>query len=242
MTKICEITIASYNVHKGVGTDRRRDVRRTAAVIAEIGAEIIALQEVDRRHGDRAGLLELEALHLNLRLVHQPVPGAGLSHGFHGNLLLVRDGAVEAVHHIALPGLEPRGAVITDLRVRGSNLRVIAAHFGLLPSSRRLQARAILDLIAGLVPRPTVLMGDLNEWRTGPESSLAPLIAHFGPAPIVRSFPARYPVLPLDRIMAGTGGALAGLEVHDTPLARHASDHLPIKARLLLPTAAEHEA
>lgn len=239
MRKTTELLIASYNIHKGVGTDRRRDLRRTTAVLAEIDAEIIALQEADHRFGDRAGLLELEALRMDLQLVHEPVPGGGASHGWHGNLLLVRAGAIQEVHHMALPGLEPRGAIITDLSIKGHALRVIAAHFGLLPSSRRVQVRAILNRIADLDPRPTVLMGDLNEWRSGTGSSLAQLDDHFRPSQAPRSFPSRYPLLALDRIMAGHKARVTGLEVHDTPLARRASDHLPIKALLHLPPA-EH--
>lgn len=234
MTRTTELSVASYNIHKGVGTDRRFDIRRITAVIAEIGADIIALQEVDRRFGDRAGLLELEALRAHLQLVHEPVPGGGASHGWHGNLLLTREGEVEEVHHMALPGLEPRGAVVTDLAIKGRKLRVVAAHFGLLPSSRRLQARAILAHLAELKPKPTLMMGDLNEWRVGAGASLAALTGHFASAPTVRSFPSRFPIVALDRIMAGHGGEILAMEAHDTPLARRASDHLPVKARLRL--------
>ena len=53
---------ASYNIHKCVGVDRRFDPGRVAAVIAEVGADVIALQEADRRFGDRAGLLDLAAI------------------------------------------------------------------------------------------------------------------------------------------------------------------------------------
>jgi endonuclease/exonuclease/phosphatase family metal-dependent hydrolase len=57
-----ELRLASYNVHKGVGTDMRRDPNRTISVLREIGADIVALQEVDRRFGDRAGVLDLGRL------------------------------------------------------------------------------------------------------------------------------------------------------------------------------------
>lgn len=233
MRRHLDITLASYNIHKGVGTDRRRDLGRTAAVIAELDAEILALQEADRRFGDRAGLLELVALRRDLHLEPVPVPGTGPSHGWHGNVLLVREGAFGDVHHVALPGLESRGAVITDLTVKGQNLRVIAAHFGLLPSSRRHQVRHILERLEALEPRPTVLLGDLNEWRTDAGSSLAHLSRHFASGAALPSFPSRFPLLPLDRIFA-TGAELHQAQVHDTPLARRASDHLPIKARLRL--------
>ena len=71
----------------------------------------------------------------------------------------------------------------------------------------------------------------MNEWHPS-GSSLAHFGRFFTAAPPVRSFPARYPILPLDRMMAGAEAELHDLSAHDTPLARRASDHLPIKARL----------
>ena len=50
--------VGSYNIHKAVGTDMRRDPARVVRVIAEMGADIVALQEVDRRFGDRRGVLD----------------------------------------------------------------------------------------------------------------------------------------------------------------------------------------
>lgn len=226
--------MASWNIHKGVGTDRRRDLRRTAAVIAEIAPDVMALQEADRRFGRRAGLLDLDHLHdlTGMRLL--PVGVDGPSHGWHGNLILCRRAQVTDHRRLTLPGLEPRGALITDLALEHGRLRVVAAHLGLLRSSRRAQARVILRELERLDPLPTLLMGDLNEWRTGPGSPLTELSRHFPlPAP-VPSFPARLPLLPLDRMMANGGGRLSDLSTHDTPLARRASDHLPLTARLHL--------
>jgi endonuclease/exonuclease/phosphatase family metal-dependent hydrolase len=225
-----ELRVASYNIHKAVGTDRRRDPARIGRVIAEIGADILALQEADMRFGNRQGLLDLVALQKDLGLIPIPNEGIGPSHGFHGNLLLVRNALVEDVHRLILPGLEPRGALVADLNLSGRPLRVIAAHMGLLPQSRKLQARAILNKIGALDGRPSLLMGDLNEWRSGARSSLSHLSNHFSSVPVTRSFPARYPLFALDRVMACDQAELLDLEAHDSPLARIASDHLPIRA------------
>ena len=229
-----DLTVASYNIHKGVGTDRQRNPRRIAAVIAEIGADILALQEVDMRFGNREGLLDLEALRRDLGLIAVPVDSVRDAHGFHGNLLLVRNALVQQVHHLILPGLEPRGALINDLQIAGQPLRVVSTHLGLLAGSRRQQARAILDKLSTLDARPVLLMGDLNEWRHDAHSPLKALNAHFTKPPKLRSFPARYPLFALDRMMTNAQAELHGLDVHDTALARRASDHLPIKARLRL--------
>jgi endonuclease/exonuclease/phosphatase family metal-dependent hydrolase len=227
-----ELTIASWNIHKGVGTDGRRDLARTAAVIGEIGADIVALQEVDTRFGTRTGLLNLEILEAEHGL--RPVPvGIGPAHGWHGNLILVRDAEVEEVHRLVLPGLEPRGALMVDLSVSGRLLRVVGAHLGLLPQSRAAQTKLLVERVTEMDDRPALLMGDLNEWRRNGKS-IGTLARHFVPGAAVPSFPSRAPFLALDRIMSCNRARVSGLEVHDTPLARRASDHLPLKARLAI--------
>ena len=234
MSGFVDFTVASYNIHKGVGGDRRRNPGRIAAVIAEIGADILALQEVDKGFGNREGLLDLEALRRDLGLIAMPVDSVRNAHGFHGNLLLARNALVQEVHHLILPGLEPRGALINDLQIGGQPLRVVSTHLGLLPASRKLQARAILDKLSTLDARPILLMGDLNEWRYDARSPLKALNANFIKPSKLRSFPSRYPLFGLDRMMTNAQAELHDLTVHDTALARRASDHLPIKAQLRL--------
>lgn len=228
------LRIASWNIHKGIGTDRRRDLARTTAVIAEIAPDLMALQEADLRFGSRAGLLDLEHLHAETGMSLLPSGRPGPSHGWHGNLILARGADLLDLHPLSLPGLEPRGALITDIALHGHRLRIVAAHLGLLRTSRRAQALAIIDHLDRLPPLPTLLLGDLNEWRSGPGSPLALLARHFTPQSPIASFPTRRPFLPLDRMMASHGHHLAELAAHDTPLARRASDHLPLTARLHL--------
>lgn len=225
-------TVASYNVHKCVGIDGKFDPERVAAVIGEIDADIFALQEADQRFGRKAGLLDLARLETRSNLVPVFQPGDSPSHGWHGNVLLVRESLVRDVRPLRLPGLEPRGALIADLELKGFNLRVIAAHLGLLRQSRFKQAEVLIDA-ARSKEHPTLLMGDLNEWRVRRRSSLVPLLPHFGPlhAPLP-SFPSRMPILALDRILASPDILISSIDVHDTPLARIASDHLPLKARI----------
>jgi len=235
---LSDLLVGSYNVHKGVGTDMRRDPARIVEVIREIGGDIVALQEVDRRFGDRKGVLDLEYLAQTTGLAPVLLEGrlGRLSHGWHGNLLLFRDAEVLEARAITLPGLEPRGAIVADLMVAGKPLRVIAAHLGLLHQSRLLQARRLVEEVEGADGRPTLVMGDLNEWRLGTSCSLMPLRRGLRAVKrsslTVPSFPARMPVLPLDRIITCNRAELTSIEPHISPLARQASDHLPIKARL----------
>lgn len=233
------LLFASYNIHKCVGSDRRFDPARIAAVIAEIGADVLALQETDRRFGDRAGLLDLAAIERDAGLAAAPVQNNHSGHGWHGNLVLARAATFRQVRQVVLPGLEPRGALVADLELASGAVRVVAAHLGLLRHSRRLQVELLLAHAAGGddpgADHPTVLMGDLNEWRQGRRSALHAFSPSFGPMNLgAPSFPAYFPVLALDRIIARPGRILGPVEAHDTPLARKASDHLPIKARVRL--------
>lgn len=249
------LVVATYNVHKCVGADRRYDPARVAAVIAELGADLVALQEADRRFGRRTGLLDAMALERETGLALVPVSDLPDGHGWHGNALLVRRGAAQItrVRRFDLPGAEPRGAVLTELAlpVPGTEtaaaggapvvrrLRVVAAHFGLLRRCRTRQAAAILETITAGETMPTLLLGDLNEWRPGRRSSLRTLETVFGAAPGLTppSFPARLPVLSLDRVLGWPHGLVESVEVHDSLLARVASDHLPLRARIDLAAA-----
>lgn len=240
--------VASYNVHKCVGVDGRFDPGRIAQVIREIAPDIIALQEADKRFGARHGLLDLTRLKEETGLLPVPIESANAAaHGWHGNVVLFRQGLVRDVHQVSLPGLEPRGALVVDLDLEGGReVRIVAAHLGLLRRSRSQQTRMLLDVMRNRDERPTLLLGDLNEWRLGDRSSLKELGPTFGTLPMpVPSFPSGLPLLALDRIIANRPEMLSDVTVHDTPLARIASDHLPIKAildpslaGLPLPTAA----
>jgi endonuclease/exonuclease/phosphatase family metal-dependent hydrolase len=240
------LTLASYNIHKGVGTDMRRDPARTVQVIAELRADIIALQEADRRFGDRKAVLDLQ--HLAELTGLQPVALGGRlgaqASGWHGNLLLVGASVlVEQARTLSLPGLEPRGAIVADLRVGDMPLRIIAAHLGLLRQSRRAQAERLAQEVGSADGRAVLVMGDFNEWRLGRDCGLMPLRrglrAVKASGKSVASFPAQRPLLPLDRIIGCRQAGLEGLRVHDSRLARQASDHLPICATLRLPQAAQ---
>lgn len=235
-----DLRVASWNLHKCVGADGRFDPERSAAVIAELDADIVALQEVDKRFGRRTGLLDLAAVERACGLVPLRVSDVPDGHGWHGNALLIRPHTAARVRRLRLPGAEPRGAVMAELDLPTGPLRVIAAHLGLLRRSRTRQARAILEAITAGEHMPTVLLGDLNEWHLGARSSLRALEPLFGPQDAVpASFPAALPVLALDRILGLPQGLVTDVVAHGSPLARIASDHLPLTAWVRLDRAAQ---
>ena len=111
---------------------------------------------------------------------------------------------------------------------------MVAAHLGLLRHSRLLQVETLLAHAGDDTDRPVVLMGDMNEWRRERRSALTRFAPGFGPIGGVPSFPAYFPVLALDRVLAQPQELVERVEAHDTPLARLASDHLPVKAVIRL--------
>mgnify|MGYP002651841527 CR=1 FL=1 len=227
------LTFASYNIHKGVGLDRRRDPDRILAVLREIDADVIALQEADRRFGAREAVIPRASLD-----DHSPwmpvAPGMRpLSLGWHGNVLLVRRGIeVRDVCAVALPTLEPRGAVCAQLAKDGRPFRVVGMHLDLSGLRRRQQVRAVCrHLAAQDEAMPAVMMGDLNEWASQ-GGALAAFGAGYSVLSPGRSFPARRPLAQLDRIVVSTEWSVEEASVHHSPHAAIASDHLPVYARL----------
>lgn len=226
------LRLASYNIHKCVGLDGRRRPERIVDVVNALSADIVALQEVDRRLGPRPAALPHGILSEGSDLVPLSVAPDGPSLGWHGQTILVHprhlQHGIPAIHRIDLPGLEPRGAIMADIPTEGGWLRVIAVHLGLLRASRIAQLRVIHAGLARLPQLPTVILGDFNEWSV--RGGMAPLDGTFRIHAPGRSYPATQPVARLDRIALGPGLHLQDAGTLRTPLSRIASDHLPIWA------------
>ncbi len=231
-----QLTFASYNIRKAIGLDRRRDPDRIIAVLREIDADVVALQEADRRFGSRASALPLAAIDDHTPYRPVPLPGRPHSIGWHGNALLVRRGIeVADADIVPLPTLEPRGAIRADLIAAGRRLRVVGMHLDLSGLRRRQQVRSILHHVDACDGHcPTVLMGDLNEW-TQHGGCLHEFHGDWRVLAPGRSFPSRRPVAQLDRIVVSRAWRIIEARVHHSALAARGSDHLPVYARLELP-------
>lgn len=227
------IRLASYNIRKALGTDRVRNPLRILKVLDEVGADIVVLQEADRRFGSRAAVLPQVLLDHHSDYVAVPLDVQTDSMGWHGNAILVRKG-MAVLHHdiIHIPFLEPRGVVTATIATPAGPITVFGMHLDLSGLWRGRQARAIAALAeTARAAHPTVLMGDCNEWRERAgcfrEFGRRFTILDCGP-----SFHSRRPVGRLDRIMHCERLQLATCGVHHTPLSTMASDHLPVWAEL----------
>ena len=225
-----KLRIASYNLHKGRGMTGPHAPERNLQVIADLAPDIITLQEVDFRFGARPEALPRALIREITGLVPVQMRTTGeTSLGWHGQSVLLRpDLAEEAVlRRLPLPGIEPRGA----LAVRVAGLTLIGVHLGLARSSRRAQLARLTAKAARLSSNAVMMMGDFNEWRGDRGLESLETLRVIAPGP---SYPAPMPRLRLDRIAVSSAVEVHATGVEDSPLARQASDHLPIWAEITL--------
>src|SRR5438874_7244896 len=238
VAEVSSVRVVTYNIHTCVGVDRRYDPGRIAAVLREIDADIACLQEVDVRRG--TGRHADQWAYLGEATGCRVVLGAGVrvEGGRFGNAILTRFPLLTARSiDLTVAGYEPRGAIDADLLLGDRVLRVIATHFGLRAGERRLQTNRLMAALGGSLPPhrreadAVLLMGDLNEWR-GRSGAIRAFDRRLGPSAAERTFPSWLPVLALDRIYAEGPAVLRDVSVYRTPLARLASDHLPLVGSL----------
>ncbi|RKF14792.1 endonuclease [Roseovarius spongiae] len=231
------VRIASYNIRKAVGLDWRRDGDRIVDVLKEIDADVVALQESDKRIGLRAGVLPIDRLEQELGYRFADLSVRPHSHGWHGNAVLYRPQKgliLDDAQRIELPAFEPRGAVAA--RFRAPDFEVIGVHLGLTAGIRRKQLAALREHLQTL-RHPGLLAGDFNIWKGSRElrDTLGDSCRIIIPG---KSFHTSRPTAALDRfVLTGAATPLAS-HVHRSEKAARASDHLPIVIDLDLPAKA----
>lgn len=215
--------IASYNIRKAVGLDWRRDAGRILDVLGEIEADVVVLQEADKRFGSRAGVLPLGLLESDLGLIPADVSVRPNSHGWHGNAILhSKRFGVHRADRIDIPTAEPRGAV--SLSLEAPEIEIIGVHLGLTAGMRRRQMRALADRITNAT-HPVVIAGDFNEWAPADGGVFGDAATMIIPGP---SFHASRPRVAFDRFVLSGPVEHVSAHVHKSALARRASDHLPV--------------
>ena len=226
------LRITTYNIHRCIGRDGAESPERIAGVLNEIGADVVALQEVAHRPETPGNVLAYLAESIGARSIE----GTTLrdKRGNYGNALLTRV-TPDSIRRwdISVPRREPRGALDVVLAANASTVRVVTTHLGLKAAERRFQVRRILSLLTAGSADITVVMGDLNEWYFWGRP-LRWLNRRFAPMPCPATFPSHRPVLALDRMWVQPRYRLISLAAHRSALARTASDHFPLVAELAL--------
>ncbi|WP_371154531.1 endonuclease/exonuclease/phosphatase family protein [Jannaschia sp. 2305UL9-9] len=219
------IRIVSWNIRKAVGLDWRRDPARILRVLNRLAADIVILQEADRRLPPRPPALPPDSVRAAGWSMIDADPDTP-SIGHHGNaVLLGRVFTLDRLQAIDLPGLEPRGAVLARCTGCGGSLTIGALHLGLRHKDR-LQQMAHVLRTAEAFEGPVLLGGDLNEWRPG--RSLLPAGSPWRAVLPGPSFHASRPSLRLDRFVVSPDLIVRDSGVATRQMAERASDHLPV--------------
>lgn len=238
------LRVLTYNVHSCRGMDRRHDPSRIAEVIAGCAPDIIALQELDvgRLRSGRIDQAETIAEHLRMRSHFHPA--LHVEEERYGDAILTALPS-RLIKAGPLPSVgEPRGAIWIEVDAGGQAVQIVNTHLGLWRGERTAQASALIgpDWTGSERCRttPTLLAGDFNAVPRSPAYKI--LLKQLTPADggrARRTFPSRYPLLALDHLFVNRLATVSSLEVIGTPLARRASDHLPLLATVQFETAAQ---
>jgi endonuclease/exonuclease/phosphatase family metal-dependent hydrolase len=226
------IKLATWNLHRCIGRDGIISAERCAAVLREIDADVVALQEVESRPGHALDALAYLAGETGSRAI----PGATMvtPDTHYGNALLTRLPVGEVRRHdLSVHRREPRAALDVDFELGQWRIQLVATHLGLRPAERREQVRRLLPVLNQQHRNVVVLAGDLNEWFLWGRP-LRMLHAIFPGTPHRRTWPAHAPLFALDRVWVQPREALHQLVAHRSAMSRIASDHLPLVAQIQL--------
>lgn len=242
-----ELTLVSYNIHSGIGTDGRFDLHRVGEVLREINADIIALQEVGDFRGKTSREDQPEHL-ADLLGMHMAFgPNVVRQGRRYGNAVLSRLPILKSKNYdLSVQRREPRGALRCDLDLGGGRqIHVFCLHLGLSLGERRQQESLLLsaDILRDAVRRdPVVVCGDFNYWGNKPVPALVRRAIHDAALELhapARTYPSRLPLLRLDRIFVDVGVRPLTIQPHRSLRASVASDHLPLVMRFEAPIATE---
>jgi endonuclease/exonuclease/phosphatase family metal-dependent hydrolase len=222
--------VLTWNIHKGIGSDRRYDLGRVIDLTRRHEPDIVALQEVDSRGRDQTNL-PLAALKLALGSHAAEARTIVAEDGHYGHVLISRWPLEQVeIHDVSIARREPRCAIDAVIRTPRGPFRVIAAHLGLGLGERRHQIRRLVALVRSIaMSEGLVMLGDFNDWHGEVRRAVSDTLPAWS---FLRTFPARRPIFKLDRIFCRPAGALTQCWT-DTEAGR-ASDHLPVIADLAL--------
>ncbi len=239
------VRVATYNIHKGVqglGPVRRLEIHNLAHAVEQFDADIVCLQEVRSHHRkferyftrwpelDQAGYLSPEGYEAVYRT------NAFTRHGEHGNALLSRWPVLGVGHaDVSDHRFEQRGLLHAQLLVEGTDVHVVVVHLGLIHASRERQVQRLGQFIAREVPTsaPLIVAGDFNDWSAQLLKPMAALDLRTFEGIRLPTYPARLPLLHLDRIFV-RGLRPVSAHVPHGAAWRRMSDHLPLIADLEL--------
>ena len=248
ITTVQSLQVMTINTHKGfTALNRRFILPELRSAVQATSTDLVFLQEVlgshalhAKRFSDWPDIPQYEFLADSMWPQFAYGRNAIYPDGHHGNALLSKFPIVQHDNlDVTVKGNEQRGLLHCQLDVPGhAEVHAICVHLGLRESHRRKQISLLLDLLASINPRaPVIVTGDFNDWSLRADAQLAEqsfieIFRETYGAP-AKSFPARFPLLRLDRIYVRNATARAPLVLSTRPWS-HLSDHAPLTAEILL--------
>jgi endonuclease/exonuclease/phosphatase family metal-dependent hydrolase len=230
------VRIATYNIHRCRGMDRRVVPRRIIEVLRDIDADVIALQEVIGAGPVGAGQAEEIGAALGMGWVMNSV--RTLRHHQFGNVVLSRYPILQhSSYDLSWRTCESRNCQRADLDINGRVLHVYNVHLGTAVLERRYQAGRLAAFVHDRrVTGPKIILGDFNEWMKGlATKTLSSLFESVDISQHLkrrRTYPGLFPVVHLDHIYYDGKVEVVNVEMPRTRKALMASDHLPLVANL----------
>ncbi len=240
-----KLKFLTYNIHKGIGNDRKYNIERIAAVCRESCADFLALQEVSHffprsKNDDMAKLISQE-----LGMDYRFELNVHFKRGGYGNALFSRYPIVKNTNvDISLPMKKSRGCLISHIHAASTEIIVMNIHLGLAAYERRRQINKIIEVLKNndFQDMPLIILGDTNDPQhkltlTLEYNGLIDTISSFyGPKKLSYTFPSYAPILRLDKIFVSAHWSVENYKVVRTKISPNPSDHLPLLVELRLLT------
>ncbi len=245
------IKVLTVNIHKGFTFFNRKFILpELREAVRSVGADVVFLQEVTGSHAKHPDKFDNYPDSPHYEFLADTIwpqfaygRNAVYTHGDHGNAIMSKFPIVRYENHdVSISGPERRGLLHCELHIPGHkvNVHAICVHLSLTEAHRTKQMDMLCQLVHKAVPvhAPLVVAGDFNDWRHRAHRQLAEgaalhevfVQAHGHPA---RTFPARLPLLRLDRIYVRNAIGHAPMVLPSKPWS-HLSDHAPLAAEIAL--------
>lgn len=251
MNQALQLRVLTVNTHKGFTVMNRRFVLpELRDAVRAVNADVVFLQEVQGMHDRHSQRITAwpAAPHYEF-LADEIWPqfaygrNAVYPSGHHGNAVLSKFPIVAHENHdVSVGRHEARGLLHCTLSVPGeaTPIHAICVHLGLMEVHRRRQLELLCEIVARQVPAeaPLLVAGDFNDWRDRAHRVLKRCVGLDevfvrAQGRAARTFPARLPLLRLDRIYVRNARAHRPVALPRQPWSR-LSDHAPLAAEVTL--------
>ncbi len=240
--------ILTLNMHKGFSALNRQFVLpELREAVRTLSTDVVFLQEVHGSHKHHAErhdrwprVPQYEYLADSMWPEFSYGRNAVYPHGDHGNALLSKYPIIRYQNlDVSIGTIEQRGLLHSVLKLPGHDeVHAICVHLGLRESHRQQQLRLLCKLVESFPENaPVIVAGDFNDWRKKADSILQScnltevFVETYGKS--ARSFPARWPLLCLDRIYLRNAKSVNPTVLSTRPWS-HLSDHAPLAVEVHL--------